>query len=100
MKTPVALAETKNINQTRGTHQSDAQHNPKWHPKSPKIAKIAPKVRKKLKMVSILGGPGTDLLPRSLLKRPWAPFWLILDGLLMDLGVIFDGFPINGLPHH
>ena len=55
---------------------------------APKIAEVAPKIVK-MQMRDAFGKvPGTDLLPRPLPKRSWAPFWGILDGFLNNLGLI------------
>ena len=80
----------------------DAQKSPYWifwvvfgapldfkgSPKSPQIAQVAPKIQILWKDLACFSKPGTDLLPRSLLERSWAPFWSIWDGFWMN----FDGF--------
>ena len=55
-----------------------AQWCPKWRPRS---SKWCPKGIQKGVALSLFGCPRTDLLPRLLSERSWAPFWLILGPL-------------------
>ena len=58
---------------------------PQRSPKSAKWRQTAQKIRC---WYPPGGVPGTDLLPRPLPKRSWAPFWLIWGRFLIGLGSI------------